>query len=189
MTLEAKIEAVLFFKGGPVSRVFLARQLSTDLSAIDAAVEALVASLKGRGILLVRKDDEIELRTAPGASALIEKIQREELERDLSKASLETLSIILYRSPITRADIDFIRGVNSTFILRSLLVRGLIERVSDPKDERKFLYRPTFDLLSHLGISSVQDLPEYQAVISEFENFEAKAQALNSAHDESEEDK
>jgi len=179
MTLESKIEAVLFFKGEPVSRAFLAKQLEESGEAINAALESLSKTLENRGVALLVKDDEVELRTSPGVSSLIEKMRKEELERDLSKASLETLSIILYRGPITRADIDFIRGVNSTFILRSLLVRGLIERISDPNDERKFLYRPTFDLLGNLGISKLEELPEYSSVIEQFKTFEAKAEALS----------
>ena len=179
MTLEGKIEAVLFYKGEPVSRAFLAKQLGEPPESIGVALESLAKSLIHRGVTLLIKDDEVELRTAAAASILLEKMRKEELERDLSKASLETLSIILYRGPITRADIDFIRGVNSTFILRSLLVRGLIERIIDPSDERKFLYRATFDLLGNLGLSKLQDLPEYGIVTEQFKGFEAKAAQID----------
>jgi len=113
------------------------------------------------------------LGTAPEMGELIEALIKEELSKDLGKAGLETLSIVLYRGPISRSKIDYIRGVSSTFILRNLLVRGLVERVSNPDDQRSFLYKPTFELLSYLGISRIEDLPEYDAVKQELESFQA----------------
>jgi segregation and condensation protein B len=107
------------------------------------------------------------LVTRQEAAPLIEGLVKEELSRDLGKAGLETLSTVLYKGPISRRDIDYIRGVNSQFILRNLLVRGLIEKITDAKDERRFLYRPTFELLQSLGVSSVSDLPEYAKVQEE----------------------
>jgi segregation and condensation protein B len=107
------------------------------------------------------------LGTAPEASALIEQLTREELSKDLGKAGLETLSIIVYKSPITRADLDYIRGVNSSFILRNLQIRGLVEKITNPADARSFLYRPTFELLQHLGVTRVEDLPEYGTLVDQ----------------------
>jgi segregation and condensation protein B len=72
------------------------------------------------------------------------------------------LSIISYAGPITRADIEYIRGVNSSFTVRSLLMRGLIEREVDPKRANAYIYSASFDLLRHLGLSNNEDLPEYQ---------------------------
>ena len=111
------------------------------------------------------------LGTSKELSSLIEKLTRDELNRDLGKAGLETLSIILYQGPITRAEIDYIRGVNSQFVVRNLLVRGLIERVDNPKDARSFLYKTTLDLLSLLGVSKIEDLPEYANIRAEIEAF------------------
>ena len=112
------------------------------------------------------------LGTAPELSPTIEKMTKEELMGDLGKATLETLSIILYQGPIVKSRIDYIRGVNSSFILRNLLIRGLIERREHPEDKRTFLYSPTFDLLTHLGISRVEDLPEYGTARDEIRAFE-----------------
>ena len=111
------------------------------------------------------------LGTAKELSPLIEQLTKEELTKDLGKAGLETLSIILYQGPITRADIDYIRGVNSQFIVRNLLIRGLVERVENPKDARSFLYKTTLDLLSHLGISKIEELPEYAQVREDIDGF------------------
>ena len=171
MSIDAKLEAVLFFKAEPLSLKKLAQILNTEEREIKSAVEVLKEKLLGRGITLIEKDDEVMLGTATEASGIIEDLSKEELSRDLGKAGLETLSIVLYRGPITRSGIDYIRGVNSTFILRNLLIRGLVEKIPNPSDQRSFLYRPTFDLLSHLGVSRVTDLPEYGSTNESIEKF------------------
>ncbi|MCW9054761.1 MAG: SMC-Scp complex subunit ScpB [Candidatus Pacebacteria bacterium] len=173
-SLSAQLEAVLFFKNEPLKKTWLAKTLGKTESEIDAGVATLKEQLSGRGITLMEKDGEIALRTAPAYSESLMDIRKDELARDLGKAGLETLSIILYRGPVTRADIDYIRGVNSTFILRSMLIRGLVEKVTNPKDARAYLYQPTFELLSYLGVSSVEELPEYQEVRAEITVFETQ---------------
>lgn len=174
MTLEAKIEAVLFWKGEPISLSKLATLVGEDTDAVKGALTTLSTSLSGRGLAVVLIDDEVELRTAPDASSLIEKLTKDELMRDLGKAGLETLSIVIYRHPIKRSEIDYIRGVNSSFILRNLLMRGLVERVSE-KEGRGFSYKPTVELLSHLGVAQIEDLPDYVRVKADLEAFEASA--------------
>lgn len=174
MTLEAKIEAVLFWKGEPIALSKLATLVGEDKDAVKGALATLSTSLSGRGLAVVLIDDEVELRTAPDASSLIEKLTKDELMRDLGKAGLETLSIVIYRHPIKRSEIDYIRGVNSSFILRNLLMRGLVERVSE-KEGRGFSYKPTVELLSHLGVAQIKDLPDYARVKADLEAFEASA--------------
>ncbi|MBI2475710.1 MAG: SMC-Scp complex subunit ScpB [Candidatus Taylorbacteria bacterium] len=175
MTLDVKIEAVLFWKAEPVALARLGKIFGENEAAIKKALLTLEEKLRDRGLALIFKDDEVSLRTAPAVSGLIETLTKEELARDLGKAGLETLSIILYQGPLSRREIDYVRGVNSTFILRHLLVRGLAERIENPKDKRLFLYRPTFDLLSFLGISRLEDLPEYGSVRREIETSFAQA--------------
>jgi len=92
------------------------------------------------------------------------KQKKEELNKDLSKASLETLSIILYKNGASRADIDYIRGVNSSFTLRAMAIRGLVEKTIDKKDSRRYIYKPSFELLSFMGVKSVEELPDYSEV-------------------------
>lgn len=161
MTLDAKIEAILFFRAEPVKIPWLAEVLGVSSDDTHEALSLLQGKLSERGIVTVFKDDEVMLSTAPEMSEVIEKIAKEDLSRDLGKAALETLTIVLYKGPIARSEIDFIRGVNSNFILRSLQTRGLVERITGESGERSFLYRPTFELLSHLGITRIEDLPEY----------------------------
>ena len=172
MTLDSKIEAILFFRGEPVAVKKLAWLLETTEEKIREALAMLDSKLAGRGLQLVFKEDEVMLGTSKDASDIVAKITKEELSRDIGKAGLETLSTILYRGPISRREIDYIRGVNSNFTLRNLVIRGLVERVTNPDDERVFLYKPTFDLLSFLGIKEIQELPEYESVRKELAEAE-----------------
>jgi len=169
MNLEQKIEAILFFKGESISRKKLSEILNAGQKEIDEGIEKLKENLKERGITVIEKENEIMLGTAPELSELIEDLQKEELNKELSKASLETLSIILYKNGASRAEIDYIRGVNSSFTLRALSVRGLVEKITDIKDSRRYIYKPSFELLSFMGIKSIEELPEYNEVNNSIE--------------------
>lgn len=171
LPLDAQIEGILFWKGEPVRIKKLSQILNAQESEVVASLEILKQKLEARGLILIFKDDEVMLGTAPQMSATMETLSKEELMKDLGKAGLETISIILYKGPISRAEIDYIRGVQSNFILRNLLVRGLIEKVAKPDDQRSFLYKPSFELLSYLGLSKIEDAPEYAKVKKEFETI------------------
>ena len=172
MNLDAQIEALLFYKGEPVSLAELARLLHVSSDDISEAVSLLEKRYEESGIRLMRKDEALMLVTAPASSEIIESLGKEEIAKSLGNAGLETLAIILYRGPLSRAAIDYIRGVNSPFVLRTLLVRGLIEKVSGKEGQRATLYRPTFELLSYLGIASLDALPEYGEVRRQLQTFE-----------------
>lgn len=187
MNLEQQVEAILFWKGEPVTLRELSKLLGAKEDEVRGAVHNLQAHLLNRGIILMKtgreetKDEEIMLGTSPEASALIEKITKEELQKDLGKASLETLSIILYKGPVKRSDIDYIRGVNSTFILRNLLVRGLVDKKPSPTDSRTSVYSASFQLLSHLGVAEVKNLPNFELVQEELRNFHLHKDAIPGA--------
>ncbi len=161
LTLESKIEGILFAKGDPVTVAELAKWLGTSKDDVTNALANLETNLAGRGITLVRKNDELMLGTNPLLTNVIETLRREELSKELSRASVETLAIIMYKNGVTRSEIDYIRGVNSSFILRNLAIRGLVEKVPYPGDNRKFVYRPTFELLQNMGVNSIEKLPDY----------------------------
>ena len=163
--LESKIEGLLFYKGEDVTIKKLAELLSVKEEEINDALKKLEIALVNRGLVLVRKDDSVVLGITGELSSIIESIRKEEIAKELSKASLETLTIVLYKNEISRSEIDYIRGVNSSFILRNLLVRGLVEKIIDPKDTRRMLYRPTFDTLSYMGITSIKELPNYEQIV------------------------
>ncbi|MBU4480169.1 SMC-Scp complex subunit ScpB [Patescibacteria group bacterium] len=169
MNLSSKIESILFFKGEAVSTKQLSDILGVGKDEIEKNLVFLKERLDDTGIRLVVNEDKVMLGTSPETYEIIEKLRKEELSKDLGKASLETLSIVLYRGPIRKSEIDYIRGVNSATILRSLLVRGLIEKKNDEKNQRSFLYIPTLELISFLGISSLEELPEFGKVKKEME--------------------
>ena len=176
MTTETKIEAILFYKAEAVTISQLAKWLNNSIEEIETALNNLATNLGERGVRVIRQEQEVMLGTASEASGLIEQLTKEELSRDLGKAALETLTLITYEGPLSRAEIDYVRGVNSSFILRHLLVRGLIEREVDKKDARRFIYRPTLELLRHLGLEKIEDLPEYGEVKKELTNFLAEVE-------------
>lgn len=169
MEISQQIEALLFFKGEPVTVGFLAKTLGVSEDEVRVGLDTLEKSLVGRGIVLMRNglsatttaqtSDEYMLGTAPQMGSTIEKILKDEISKELGKAGLETLAIVLYRGPVLRSEINYLRGVNSNYILRALLIRGLIEKVE--QGGRNTAYRPTFELLSYMGISKVDDLPGY----------------------------
>jgi segregation and condensation protein B len=176
MTDKSKIiEAILFWKGEPISLKKLAQYADSS----EADVKSALDILKGRegGITLAEKDGEVLLTTSPEAGRIIEDMAREELSKELTKAALETLSTVLYLSPVRRSEIDYVRGVNSQFSLRHLEIRGLVEKIQSETDSRIYLYRPTFELLQYLGIGSLEGLPG-------FVETRAKLEALKSAAEE-----
>lgn len=168
--IDLSIEAVLFHKAESIKKKDLAEILSVSPEDIETGLEILSEKLQGRGVKLIKNNDSVMLGTTPETAVIIEKIIKDELDKDLGKAGLETLSIILYQGPIARSEIDYIRGVNSAYILRNMVMRGLIERVNDPK-KRNFTYTPTFELLSFLGITEICELPEYEVVRKEMSDL------------------
>ncbi|OGZ05148.1 MAG: SMC-Scp complex subunit ScpB [Candidatus Lloydbacteria bacterium RIFCSPHIGHO2_01_FULL_49_22] len=173
MELAKAISALLFYQAEPITVKRLSGLLKRSEEEIRDAIASLPERFKDTGIMLVQNGDEITLGTASEASSLIESITKEELSKDLSKSALETLAIVLYKGPITRSEIDYIRGVNSTFILRNLLIRGLVEKVDNPNDQRSFLYKPTFQLLEYMGVPDVKDLPDYHDTLVQLGSFVA----------------
>lgn len=172
MNIEQLLEAILFYKSEPVEIKWLAKVTGKNREQITEALGKLRDSLGGRGVVLIEAGEEVSLGTHPDASTIIETMRKDELEGDLGKAGLETLSVILYKGPITKSGIEYVRGVNSQFTIRHLLVRGLIEKVDNPNDSRSFLYQPTIKLLSYLGLSNVSMLPEYETIKSKLNEIE-----------------
>lgn len=171
MNLEQKLEAVLFYKNEPMEVEKLAKILDVGEREIKEALENLSKSLSGRGICLIMNEREVSLITAPEVKDLIYKLAKDEMSSEIGRAGLETLAIILYNGPISRRELDYIRGVNSTFILRNLCIRGLVERETNPKDQRTFKYKGTLETLAHLGLKSKTELPEFNIFRNKFEEL------------------
>jgi segregation and condensation protein B len=171
----ASLEALLFIHGEPISYQKIESVLELPKGEAEALSHAFKEKLEesGRGLQLVSDKEKIQLATKPEFNKILEDFVKEELTEDLTPASLEALSIIAYLGPISRAKIEYLRGVNSSLILRSLAIRGLVERIPDPEHASGFLYRPTLDVMKHLGLQRKEDLPEYekfQELLKVFEN-------------------
>ncbi|MFA5987872.1 MAG: SMC-Scp complex subunit ScpB [Candidatus Paceibacterota bacterium] len=171
MNLDSKIEAILFFKGEPMSVKKMAGIFNETEENILSAISTLQKRLAdtNSGLTVIQKDNEVALGTNKDASEIIKNLTKEELQKDLGRAGLETLATIIYHGPISKSRIDYIRGVNSGYILRNLLIRGLVERDPDPIDQRSFLYKPTLDLMRHLGVSKIEERPEFGQIKQELD--------------------
>ena len=185
--LEVLIESLLFFKGGALSVKELAKAAESTEAEIKSALVGLKASLEGRGIRLVEEGNSVMLTTASESHEVVEKMRREELEGPLGKAGLETLAIIMYRGPLSRSSIEYVRGVNCSSILRTLMIRGLIERIENPSDRRGFLYRPTIDLPAYLGVNSLVELPEFENTKAAIEKIFEERERTEAGSPETEE--
>lgn len=172
MNLTQKIEGYLFYTGEPIALKKLAKVFDVSEGEVNDAVRMLEENLSGHGIVLMKNGDEVMLATHPELGDVILDIKKQELSDPLSKAALETLTIILYKDGATKPEIDFIRGVNSGFMLRNLLVRGLVEKIPNPDDNRVTKYRATFDTMRYLGIANISELPNFEAFKSEIEKRE-----------------
>lgn len=162
--LARKIEAILFIAGEPVTFQKLADTLEVPLEEIKKTIQVMQNEYQNnrRGLSLVIFDEQVQLTTAPDLGESIEKFLQKILKEDLTPAALETLSIIAYKGPISRAEIDNIRGVNSSYILRNLLIRGLITREIDPHRANAFVYKVSFDFLRKMGLEKIEALPDYE---------------------------
>lgn len=161
---SALLESLLFAVGGPISKKELIALLEITGEMLTQATDALRTDLQGRGIALIEMGDEMELRTSPQASLFVDKLYEAERSKELGKAAMETLAIVLYQGSATRSEIDWVRGVNSTAALRSLLIRGLVTSAEDETDRRRARYTASADALAHLGISSLTELPGYTEI-------------------------
>lgn len=176
--LIAALESLLFIYGEPIGLEKIAELLEVKQEELGEVISGFEIRLKtdnSRGLILNRINNQIQLTTKPDFQKLGEKIIKEEIKENLTPATLETLSIVAYNGPIARSTIDYLRGVNSGYILRNLLVRGLIERYPDPRRPYVFLYNVSFDFLKHMGLAKQEELPEYQKYKDLVETFKPQA--------------
>lgn len=165
------LEALLFVHGEPMGVDRLAKLTERTKTQIQEALVGLDKALSGSALVLVWRDDLVQLATRPQFAKDVEVLVKEEVSRDLSRAAAETAAVIAYRGPMTRSAIDYIRGVNSSYTLRNLLIRGLIERKSNPKDSRTYIYNISIDFLKFLGLSRLEDLPGHADFAKHLQEF------------------
>lgn len=160
MERKALLESLLFVAESPVTIDDLAKVLEIEPAEVESLLDALEEDYLDRGIRLQRHGDRVQMVSAPEAAEAVEKFLGVESSGRLSSAALETLAIIAYRQPITRAQIEAIRGVNSDGVIRTLLRYGLIEEVGRLETVgRPLLYGTTFAFLQRFGLRSLDDLP------------------------------
>ena len=160
LSLSVKLEALLFVAAEPVAPTQLATALDVAPSVIERGLNELGASLATRGLRLQRHAGRVQLTTAPQLAELIERFLGLEATTHLSRAALETLAIIAYQQPVTRPQIDSIRGVNSDSMMKSLLNKGLIlESGRTDGPGRPILYSTTPEFLQHFGLNSILEMP------------------------------
>jgi segregation and condensation protein B len=160
LSLPAQVEALLFVAVEPVTPGNIATALETTAAQVERALKELDESLLTRGLRLQRHNGRVQLTTAPETSEAIERFLGLEFVSHLSRAALEALSIIAYQQPVTRPQVDAVRGVNSDGVMRSLLNKGLIQeggRADGPG--RPILYSTTPEFLQHFGLNSLTELP------------------------------
>jgi segregation and condensation protein B len=163
---ETQLEALLFVAERPLGRSEIAHLAGVDRETVDARIGDLAVSLAGRGIRLVESGERLELATAPEAGRLIARYVGADAPR-LSIPSLETLAIVAYRQPCTRATIERIRGVDSDYTLRSLLHRRLLAELGrSDAPGRPILYGTGFDFLERFGLTSIDELPPLETGVA-----------------------
>lgn len=171
----AALEALFFYYGEPLDAKKISKLLEIKESECGALVEELVSKLNSdekSGLMLVEHGGFFQLATKPALAWLGQKLIQEEFKEELTPAALETLSIIAYLGPVPRSTVDYVRGVNSSFILRGLLVRGLVNREVQTTRKNTFEYKVSFNFLKHLGLQKIEDLPEYEKYKNILTSFE-----------------
>ena len=160
-TLINQIEALLFAAPGAVAPNQIGNALGLSMKDIEDGLAILESQLSGRGLRLQWHHGRVQMTTAPEFAPAVERFLDLEATSKLSRAALETLAIVAYQQPVTRPEIDAIRGVNSDGVLKSLLSKGLIEESGRAeRPGRPFLFVTTSDFLRHFGLGSIQELPQ-----------------------------
>ena len=163
MELKSKIESLLFIAAKPLGVKQLAEIIKGEEKEILAAGDALVEDCKisARGIQIIKEGNKYQMVSSPSNAHFVQEFIKDETTGELTRPSLETLTIIAYREPISKMDLDRIRGVNCALIIRNLLLRGLIEAKFDKK-KNEIYYNVTFDFIRFLGLNNLNELPEYE---------------------------
>jgi segregation and condensation protein B len=164
MELKQKIESLLFVSSKPLSYKTLAKLTGATEGEVRKAGAELVEDRKEGGVVVLEANGNYQMATNAENSDLVKSFLNQDLREKLTEATVEVLAIIAYRQPISKAEVEAIRGVNSQYSLRALLMRGMIEKIPNPYDARGSLYQVTTEFLQHMGLNSVSDLPDFDAI-------------------------
>ncbi len=163
MKIKSKIESLLFISAKPMSVKQLAKLLKTKEVDIKKAGEELVEDYLGskRGVQIIKNSSKFQMVSSPDNAKLIRDFLSDETSGELSRPSMETLTIVAYRGPISKINLDRIRGVNCSLILRNLLLRGLVE-LKENKDTSESYYNVSMDFIRFLGVNKIEELPDFE---------------------------
>lgn len=183
--LIAKVESILFAAGKPLSLKKLADILQVTVGDVETAVVALEEKLKQgeHGLEVILHQGEAVMATRPENSDLVSEFIKAEELGDLTRPQLEALSVLAYRGPLSKAELEQVRGVNCSLILRNLMIRGLVEAANSEAEHPR--YQVTVDFLRYLGLSSVKELPEYENFIKD-DNLSQAVKATENNNDQAE---
>ncbi len=176
--LKSQILSILFVASKPVSIDELKESLEISEEELKTCISEIVAANHSSGIILLAQNNKLQLASNPDNGPTVKKFLSLELREKLTDSALETLAIIVYRQPISKAEIENIRGVNSQYILRQLLIRGLIEKVPSASDKRMLHYKTTLEFMQHLGIKDIKELPDFEELTKNISLTPEEAPAL-----------
>ncbi|MFA6304829.1 MAG: SMC-Scp complex subunit ScpB [Patescibacteria group bacterium] len=167
MNLKSQLESILLVTSKPISIKKLAEVLTVKPTEIEGLLTELADDYNnnGRGWRLLLNNDQVQLASSPENAELVKQYLKDDITGELTDPSLETLTIIAYRQPITKAELEQIRGVNCSLIIRNLMIRGLVEAEYN-KQRAITLYSVTLDFLKYLGLNKVADLPDFEKLNS-----------------------
>lgn len=165
MDLKPQLESILFVSSKPLHTKQLSKFLQSPDDEVRAALTELQRDRQHAGIIVLEANGYWQMATNAENVETVKNFLNSDLREKLTDATVEVLAIIAYRQPISKAEIEAIRGVNSQYSIRHLLMRGLIEKVPNPHDARGSLYQVTTEFLQHLGIQSIGDLPDFEKLV------------------------
>lgn len=184
LDLNARIEALLFVSPEMISTHQIANALNSSVREVEKSLDELDRLFANRGVRLQRVSRSVQLITAPELSADVQRFLDLEETSRLSRAALEVLAIVAYQEPVTRPQIDAVRGVNSDSVMRTLLRHGLVDEVGRTDGPgRPFIYATTSDFLNHFGLTSIEELPPLN-LESEMGELDANGTVLADTEDE-----
>ncbi|HMR55580.1 MAG TPA: SMC-Scp complex subunit ScpB [Candidatus Doudnabacteria bacterium] len=160
--LTSKLHSLLFVTSKPLTLKQLAKFTHASEAEVSTALEELAEYSKDSGVVLLNSASQYQLATNSENSNTVTNFLNSDLREQITEATAEVLAIIAYRQPITKVEIESIRGVNSQYSIRALLMRGLIEKVTNLNDARSSMYQITTEFLQQLGIASIEDLPSFE---------------------------
>jgi len=173
--LKSQLESLLFVSNKPLSSKQLAKFANSDVDEVKKCLDELISERKNSGVVILEANDSYQMATHGQNSELVKAFLNSDLREKLTDATVEVLAIIAYRQPISKSEIEAIRGVNSQYSIRHLLMRGLIEKVSNPNDGRASYYQVTTEFMQHMGITRIEDLPEFTELVKNIKLPESPA--------------